>query len=281
MLLTRINQQSRDMKSIGMTIAVLIAGLMLLPFGADAQNRSGIVAHRGFWNCEEAGYAKNSVAALRCAQESGFWGSEFDVNMTSDGVLIVYHDSDVEGKKIEKHPYETFKDVKIKNGEVIPTIDMYLEQGKKYPETMLVYELKPHSCAEVEDRFIELTIAKLKEYELLDPERVMFISFSLHICEVLAKELPAFTVQFLGSSKDPAELAQKGINGVDYNHEVFTIHPKWYGMAREHKMSVNAWTVNKDKDMEKMFLMGVDQLTTDHPLEAREVLKKIGYEELK
>ena len=31
-------------------------------------NRTGIVAHRGFWNCEEAGYAKNSVAALRCAQ---------------------------------------------------------------------------------------------------------------------------------------------------------------------------------------------------------------------
>ena len=76
------------MKRIGMTIAVLVAGL-LMPSVADAQNKSGIVAHRGFWNCEEAGYAKNSVAALRCAQEAGFWGSEFDVNMTSDGVLIV------------------------------------------------------------------------------------------------------------------------------------------------------------------------------------------------
>lgn len=263
------------------TITVLIAGLMLLPIAADAQKAAGIVAHRGFWNCDEAGYAKNSIAALRCAQEAGFWGSEFDVNMTSDGVLIVYHDSDVEGKKIEKHPYSEFQDFKIANGEIIPTIDMFLEQGKKYPETMLVYELKPHSCDEVEDRFTELTIAKLQEHGLLDPERVMFISFSLHICEVLAGKLPDFTVQFLGSGKSPDELAEKGINGVDYNHAVYGLHKKWYGQARNHGMSVNAWTVNKDDDMEKMFLMGVDQLTTDHPLTARRILEELGYTELK
>ena len=43
------------------------------------EHKVGIVAHRGFWNCEEAGYAQNSVAALRQAQLAGFWGSEFDV----------------------------------------------------------------------------------------------------------------------------------------------------------------------------------------------------------
>jgi glycerophosphoryl diester phosphodiesterase len=262
-------------------MAVLFAALLVCT-GADARNKEcGIVAHRGFWNCEEAGYAKNSLAALRCAQEAGFWGSEFDVNMTSDGVLLVYHDSDVEGKKIEKHPYADFKDFKIQNGEVIPTIDMYLEQGRKYPETMLVYELKPHSCKEVEDRFIELTIEKLKEHELLDPSRVMFISFSLHICEVLAQKLPEFTVQFLGSSKSPNKLSRRGINGIDFHYDVFAINKRWYRQARRNNMSVNAWTVNKEKDMEKMLQMGVDQLTTDNPLEAREVMKKIKIAELK
>ena len=42
------------------------------------EHKVGIVAHRGFWNCEEAGYAQNSVAALRQAQLAGFWGSEFE-----------------------------------------------------------------------------------------------------------------------------------------------------------------------------------------------------------
>lgn len=258
-----------------------LAALLSIPAEAYAQKQTGIVAHRGFWNCDEAGYAKNSVAALRCAQEAGFWGSEFDVNMTSDGELIVYHDSDVEGKKIEEHPYSEFKDFKIANGETIPTIDQYLEQGKKYPETMLVYELKPHSCSEVEDRFVEITYKKLKEHGLMDPERVMFISFSLHMCEKIAKEHPEFTVQFLGSSKNPEELAKMGINGVDYNHMVFTLYKKWYRLARKNDMSVNAWTVNKDGDMRRMLKLGVDQLTTDNPLEARAIMKDMKITELK
>ena len=278
-----ITLKTMIMNRLKMLTTAILAGILLFPIAADAQKQTGIVAHRGFWNCEEAGYAKNSVAALRCAQEAGFWGSEFDVNMTSDGILIVYHDSDVEGKKIEQYPYSEFKDFKIKNGETIPTIDQYLEQGKKYPETMLVYEMKPHSCDEVEDRFIELTIAKLKEHDLLDPQRVMFISFSIHICEVLAKELPGFTVQFLGSSLSPDELAEKGINGVDYNHGVYTIHKNknWYGQARNHNMSVNAWTVNNKKEMKRMFRMGVDQLTTDNPLDARALMQEMKITELK
>ncbi len=258
-----------------------LAALLSITAEAYAQKQTGIVAHRGFWNCDEAGYAKNSVAALRCAQEAGFWGSEFDVNMTSDGELIVYHDSDVEGKKIEEHPYSEFKDFKIANGETIPTIDQYLEQGKKYPETMLVYELKPHSCGEVEDRFVEITYKKLEEHGLMDPERVMFISFSLHMCEKIAKEHPEFTVQFLGSSKNPEELAKMGINGVDYNHMVFTLYKKWYRLARKNDMSVNAWTVNKDGDMRRMLKLGVDQLTTDNPLEARAIMKDMKITELK
>lgn len=266
------------MKKIVLLSAMIAA--LFLSQSAFAQKQCGIVAHRGFWNCEEAGYAKNSIAALRCAQEAGFWGSEFDVNMTSDGVLIVYHDSDVKGKKIEKHPYSEFADFEIKNGEKIPTIDQYLEQGKKYPETMLVYELKPHSSKEVEDRFIDLSIAKLEEHGLLDPQRVMFISFSIHICEVLAQRLPDFTVQFLGSSHSPNSLADKGINGVDYNHAVFKLHKKWYRQARKRGMSVNAWTVNNKRDMKRMFRLGVDMLTTDNPLDAREILKHTRFDEV-
>ena len=261
-------------------LSAMIAALFISQ-SAHAQQQCGIVAHRGFWNCEEAGYAKNSIAALRCAQEAGFWGSEFDVNMTSDGVLIVYHDSDVNGKKIEKHPYSEFADFEIKNGEKIPTIDQFLEQGKKYPETMLVYELKPHSCDEVEDRFIELSLAKLEEHGLLDPERVMFISFSIHICEVLAQKLPEFTVQYLGSTYSPDKLAKKGINGVDFNHAVFCLHKRWYKKARKNGMSVNAWTVNSESDMKRMFKLGVDMLTTDNPLEARALMEKENITEVK
>jgi len=72
-----------------------------------------------------------------------------------------------------------------------------------------------------------------------------------------------------------------GINGVDYNHMVFTLYKKWYRLARKNDMSVNAWTVNKDGDMRRMLKLGVDQLTTDNPLEARAIMKDMKITELK
>lgn len=273
-----------------LSIAALIMACSTFVTASDLEAKSrktnrnktmGIVAHRGFWNCEEAGYAKNSVAALRCAQENGFWGSEFDVNMTADGVLIVFHDGKVDGKRIEKHPYSEFKDVTIANGEKIPTIDEYLEQGKKYPETMLVYEMKPHSCDEVEERFVELTIAKLKEHELLDPERVMFISFSYYLCKRMAEELPGFTVQYLGGEKSPKHVKKDGINGIDYHYKIFNINPKWAVKAQRMKMSTNAWTVNKEGSMVDVINHGIMYMTTDYPLVARKVIEAEGLKEIR
>ena len=46
-------------------------------------------------------------------------------------------------------------------------------------------------------------------------------------------------------------------------------------------MSVNTWTVNKEDKMRAMLEMGVDQLTTDHPLEARRVMKEMKMTELR
>ena len=46
-------------------------------------------------------------------------------------------------------------------------------------------------------------------------------------------------------------------------------------------MSVNVWTVDGAEDMEHLFRMGVDQLTTDKPMLARDVLRRIGIDEIK
>ena len=74
--------------------------------------RTGIVAHRGFWNCEEAGYAKNSIASLRCAQEAGFWGSEFDVKMTADSVLLVLASEHYDGSEYIRDYDDFIREIK-------------------------------------------------------------------------------------------------------------------------------------------------------------------------
>lgn len=250
---------------------------------AYAQKSIGIVAHRGYWNCEEAGYARNSIAALRCAQEAGFWGSEFDVNMTADGVLLVYHDSDIDGKRIDSNPYALFKDKTLENGEKIPTLDDYFAQAKKYPETILVFELKSLKNKDLEKQFVNLAIEKVKEHGLDSPDKVMFISFSYHMCKILAKKMSGYTVQYLsvGGGKSPRKLHAVGISGIDYFHKFLRLRPKWYKQAKKYNMSVNTWTVNKENDIRTMVATDIDQITTDYPVETRKILKELGITELR
>jgi glycerophosphoryl diester phosphodiesterase len=248
----------------------------------DAQEKEiAIVAHRGFWNCEQAGHAKNSIAALKEAQENGFWGSEFDVNMTKDGQLLIFHDAEVSGKRIDKNPASAFSGIHIKNGEPIPTMDEFLKQAVKHPETMLVFELKIHSTKEIETEAVKASIEKLKEYGVFSPDRVMFISFSKHICMKFAELAPGFTVQYLDSSANPNELIELGINGIDTHYTVLLSNRKKYKDARKNGMSVNTWTVNNKNDIIKMIRLGVDQITTDNPLLVRSVLPELGIKEKK
>ena len=163
----------------------------------------------------------------------------------------------------------------------IPTIDQYLEQGAKYPETMLVYELKPQSSVEIEDALVNLSIEKLKEYNLLNPERVMFISFSYYMTCKVAELLPDFTVQYLSGSKEPKDLLADGVNGLDYAHGVFVNHPEWAEQARELGMTTNIWTVNTEDYMLQAIDFGIMYITTDCPLDARRVIEEKGVKEIR
>ena len=254
--------------------AATAAAVITLAASCSTSNKIAVTAHRGFWNCEEAGYAENSIKSLELAQQHGLWGSEFDVHITSDLVMVVHHDPDIDGVRIWDHDYADFKDCRLKNGEKIPTLDEYLTQGEKSKKTVLVCELKKQIDKAHEDYMVDQCIAALKNHGLYDPKRVIFISFSLNMCERLAALCPEFTVQYLENDMSPDQLAPLGINGVDYNYKVFYKNPDWFKQARNHRMSINSWTVNKEKDIQNMIDLGVDCITTNEPLLVRKMLGK-------
>ena len=70
---------------------IFILGLLVLMGTTSLTAQTKVVAHRGYWDTE--GSAQNSLTALRKAAEVGCWGSEFDVWMTADGEMVVFHDS--------------------------------------------------------------------------------------------------------------------------------------------------------------------------------------------
>jgi len=234
----------------------------------------GIVAHRGFWQCDEAHGATNSLSSLKMACLEGFEGSEFDVNLTKDGRILVSHGPFVaEGVNIIDNDFDTLAGYLLEDGSKRPSLEEYAALASEYAgKTRLVLEVKPQSAPSLEDELLSQCVTILKDYGMFNPSMVQFISFSLHVSEQIAGMYPKFINQYLGGGISPAELASMGINGLDYHYSEFYSHPEWVKEAHDLGMSVNVWTVDGDEDIAKVIDLGVDQITTNRPLAAREKL---------
>lgn len=236
------------------------------------KGKTAIVAHRGAWNYEQAGFSQNSIASLAYAQELGLWGSEFDIHLTADDKVLVFHDNKIGKVRIDTVNASVWADYRLPNGESIPTLDEYLTQGEKSSSTVLVCELKKHFYPEREPRLVELTVEAFKAHGLFDPKRVIFISFSKQMCDIIAKQYPRFINQYLEGDLSPEALEADRINGWDYEQKVVSAHPEWVKDARKRGMSSNVWTVNKEAKMREYIGGGIDAITTNEPIALREIL---------
>ncbi len=243
--------------------------LLAISISATAQNTK-IVAHRGYWDTPNN--AQNSITALKMAQSIPVYGSEFDVNMTSDGIMVVSHGPKLESiPDVQKATYKEVKKVRLKNGEKVPTLKQYLKQGKK-GNIKLIFELKVHPAGDIENEAVRKSAEMVKKLNLSKDE-VEFISFSLEACKQLAKLMPGYMVQYLNGKIPPKELKEMGIMGLDYHYSNFEQHPEWVKEAHDLGMIVNVWTVNKEDLLQKMIDLNVDFITTDIPEKALEMVK--------
>ncbi|MCH5153013.1 MAG: glycerophosphodiester phosphodiesterase [Clostridiales bacterium] len=121
------------------------------------------VAHRGLFD-NGGGIPENSVPAFAKASEMGF-GIETDVQMTKDGILVVFHDDTLkrmtgaEGK-LADYTFDELRKLRLLDTEFqIPTFQEFLEVTNG---VNLVVEIKTHAdIGEVEQK----TYDALKNYK--------------------------------------------------------------------------------------------------------------------
>ncbi len=249
---------------------ILFVLLMSVSFTAFSQN-TNMITHRGAWKNTEA--PQNSIASLRAAADQKAWGSEFDIHLTKDNILVVNHDRDFYGIDIATSTYEELLAKKHPNGENIPTAKEYLTEGKKHADLTLIYELKTSSQGE--ERTLESarkSMELVKELGLFD--QTEFIAFSYAACLEFKKLDKDAKVHYLNGDKSPKEIKEAGLSGIDYNQQVFKDNPSWIREAKENGLATNVWTVNEEKDMRYFIKEGVDYITTDEPERLSRILKE-------
>lgn len=227
------------------------------------QNR--VVAHRGAWKA--ANLPQNSIASLNQAIKLGCEGSEFDIRMTKDEVLVINHDAEYQGMDIEKTNYKDLLKKPLKNGEPIPTFKDYLKAGKKQKKTRLVAEIKPSPAGKEHSVLIAEKVVKMVQ-KMKMQDWVVYISFEYDILKKIVELDKNAKTQYLNGEISAEQLKKDGISGADYHFSIFQKDENWLANAHKTGIVTNAWTVNDTLVMDYLLVRNIDYLTTDEPEKA-------------
>ncbi len=229
-----------------------------------------VIAHRGAW--KNTGVPENSIAALQYAIELKCWGSEFDVHLSSDSIPFILHDHSIQGIHIEKSTAAQLAQIKLSNGEPLPTLEAYLAAGKSQQSTRLILEIKSSSISK--ERSLALATKCVQMVQKLNVASITeYIAFDFDVCKKVKELDPSATVTYLNGDKSPNELAAAGLDGMDYHFSVFKQHEDWLEISRKKKLITNVWTVNDAETMRWFIDRKVDYITTNEPERLIELLK--------
>lgn len=230
-----------------------------------------VTAHRGY----SAAYPENTIPAFKGAIQVGADWAELDVQQTADGEVIVMHDSNLKrttglDKEVWQVTWDEIKD--LDNGSWfdkkyqtvrIPTLEEVLKvcRGKIH----LNIEIKPSG----HDKDLEEQVAKLlKKYHMRDTCVVSSLKYD--------------SLRKIKEADDSIEIAY--ITSVSYGNftdleyadgysvESTLLSKSFVNKAQKAGKQIYVWTVNSEERLEKVVGMGIDNVITDDPVMAKELI---------
>jgi glycerophosphoryl diester phosphodiesterase len=248
--------------------------------GYLAGARPRAFAHRG-WHIGDLAGCENTLAAFTRAVDEGYQYLETDVHVTSDGVLIAFHDdrldrvTDRRGA-IGDLTWDEVSKARIRGREPIPLMADLLAA---LPDTR--FNIDPKS-----DSAVGPLIDLLRASGSLD--RVGLGSFSDARLASLRRALGPQAAISLGPL-GVARLAAAARFGRKVNvgsavaaqvpvrmGRVRVVSPAFVKAAHGAGIEVHVWTIDDENEMRRLLDLGVDGLMTDRPDVLRSVLADRG-----
>lgn len=234
------------------------------------RNRPLLIAHRG--GAAEA--PENTLGAFRRALNLGIRWFELDVQMTTDGALVVIHDDTVDRTTNGTGPVAAYSFEQIRNldagsqfspefaGEKIPTLrevlDLCAEQGAG-----VFIELKsPHLYPRIEEKVASL----LGELWTQGVHNMWCISFDPAAVARMHEIDPLLSLGQLYGLQTEGFPSHSEVFDAVLPHFAMAAHfPEQVSEAHRNGKQVIVWTVNRPEDMRQMAELGVDGIMSDNP----------------
>lgn len=236
-------------------------------FVAGAQPK--VVGHRGCRDVE--GQFENTVKSLRYAQEAGVDAVEFDVQLTSDNKVIVFHGPKLPGSDLMIYDmtFEQARAFKLPYGLQMPTLEEYFKQAKKCPEINVVLEFKKQKTLERNRTMVEQAMAVAKKMNM--GKQVEYTTFSETICRMIHEIDPSAKVIYISTGvhvRDAAYAKSQGYNGISYDLNAWMNRPEIARQARELGIETTLWMANDYEVIDWAILHDIDYVSTDFPAKA-------------
>lgn len=217
--------------------------------------------HRGYWI---EGLPQNSLASIKKAYELGYGMSEFDIRITKDGEVILFHDDVIGNRKISDltlaevnalHPVDGFQSV--------------LEWFKTTAPGSYYLNIEIKSRFKI-NRSLETKVLQLiLKYNV--QERVLISSFNPLSLYYFRRHYPRLTrallLTYSADAGNNSVLRSQVLNLLARPHLLHLDESNWspqrFNSLLQRGIPVVLWTCNDPEKVKKYFLQGVFGVISD------------------
>ncbi|NPB00118.1 MAG: hypothetical protein GXO10_01970 [Crenarchaeota archaeon] len=223
-----------------------------------------VIGHRG-----ACGYfPENTILSLKKAIEMGVDAVEFDVRMTKDGVLILFHDEKLDRLlrihgKVRDRTYDFLKKFTIR-GEKIPTLEEALQVLKNKNVKIVVEVKEPDTIDKVIDIISRSGIEK---------DRFLIVSFYHTIIKKVKESGYRFGAIFVCRPISIRQMFSEVMPDVVLPRQDM-LDRELIDEAHSLGVMVGTWVINDESDLQKVIDLGVDMVASDYPDKIIRALKQ-------
>lgn len=215
-----------------------------------------VIAHRGYW---KEGGSQNSLDSIRGAAQLGVDGIEFDVRVTQDDSVIVVHDASVEGLAIAQTTFSRLRELRLSNGEQIPTLYEFLKVASEYPNLELFIELKTTSSIPKILDIVES--AQLQNH-------VVYISFMESALKAVLDRQPIAELGYIrqtGQGNWDIQELQNRYTYIVYQLDILTSNPQIVEEAKKEGVCIVPFMIDDYNSYNMVTNMGLDYILSNNP----------------
>lgn len=243
--------------------------------GAEAQTpRTLIAAHRG----SSAHAPENTLSAVLRAVADGADIAEIDVQLAKDGAVVLYHDESLRAHGLNRRVGELrlgqlaaldigFHFGSGYEGETIPTLKDVITAARG--RIRLNIELKPYGDAAA----LAAAVADIVTAEQFAGQ-CLVTSFDRQAITAVKRSNPAIRTGLIAASAAAVtpELLSGSVDAVSIKSRA--VDRSLVLRVQRHGKELHVWTVNSEREMQRLLRLGVTSIITDDPAKLRALMSR-------